>query len=241
MPDYYPYISLSADDPDFAAQLGGAAQAAGGRGGAAAARASWAIRCPPDVDAVVFPQMLGEAYRRLEQFKALGLPVLVITSEFGTVSMWDWEINQLPARREGCTVIAPYDLDAGPPGLPPAGAANASCAAPNSSSTRTTPARASRPASSSASTGGKRSAPPRLKERFGAADRQAQLPRAGRTRPRPSPTRRPSRPGRTGRRRCPWTSSAERALLLSAVKLYLAVKRDLDGRSERARGRGSTA
>ena len=46
----------------------------------------------PDAEAVVFPQMLGEAYRRLGDFKQIGLPLLIVTSEFGTISMWDWEI-----------------------------------------------------------------------------------------------------------------------------------------------------
>jgi hypothetical protein len=64
----------------------------------------------PDADAVVFPQMLGDAYRRLTDFKAIGLPILVITSEFGTVSMWDWEINRY-LRTEGVEVFAPSSLE----------------------------------------------------------------------------------------------------------------------------------
>ena len=64
----------------------------------------------PDADAVVFPQILGDAYRMLGQFKAISLPMLVVTSEFGTMSMWDWEIiNYL--RLEGVEMIAPYNLD----------------------------------------------------------------------------------------------------------------------------------
>src|SRR5688572_12109381 len=45
-----------------------------------------------ECDAVVFPQLLGEAYRRVEDFRQLKFPQLVITSEFGTLSMWDWEL-----------------------------------------------------------------------------------------------------------------------------------------------------
>jgi hypothetical protein len=62
-----------------------------------------------DADAALFPQMLGAAYRHLEDFKKIRLPILVITSEFGTVSMWDWEINSY-LRREGVKVIAPFNL-----------------------------------------------------------------------------------------------------------------------------------
>jgi len=64
----------------------------------------------PDADAVVFPQMLGDAYRQLADIKALTLPLLIITSEFGTVSMWDWEIGSY-LRSEGVETIAPYNLD----------------------------------------------------------------------------------------------------------------------------------
>jgi hypothetical protein len=103
-----PLYFTSAADPDFSAQL----QALRGL-----LQAEAELLPPqalgealPPAEAVVFPQMLGEAFRRLDQFKALGLPVLVITSEFGTVSMWDWEINQF-LRAEGVTVVAPYDLE----------------------------------------------------------------------------------------------------------------------------------
>lgn len=65
---------------------------------------------PEGADAAVFPQVLGEAYRRVADFKALQVPILVITSEFGTVSMWDWEINRYLAL-EGVRVSAPYNLE----------------------------------------------------------------------------------------------------------------------------------
>lgn len=61
-------------------------------------------------DAVIFPQMLGNAYRRLEDIRAIRLPILVVTSEFGTMSMWDWEINAFLAA-EGVNVVAPYNLE----------------------------------------------------------------------------------------------------------------------------------
>jgi len=63
----------------------------------------------PQADAVVFPQLLGEAYRRLADFKKLHLPILIVTSEFGTLSMWDWEIIDY-LRSEGVATIAPYTL-----------------------------------------------------------------------------------------------------------------------------------
>jgi hypothetical protein len=63
-----------------------------------------------DVDGVIFPQMLGDAYRRLKELKTLPQPFLVVTSEFGTVSMWDWEINSY-LNTKGVKVIAPNTLE----------------------------------------------------------------------------------------------------------------------------------
>jgi hypothetical protein len=63
----------------------------------------------PEADAVLFPQLLGVAYRRLEAFRAIRLPILLVTSEFGTLSMWDWEIAEY-LRCEGVATIGPYNL-----------------------------------------------------------------------------------------------------------------------------------
>lgn len=64
----------------------------------------------PEAEAIIFPQLLGEAYRRLEEFKQIDLPILTVTSEFGTVLMWDWEIASY-LREEGMNIIAPYSLE----------------------------------------------------------------------------------------------------------------------------------
>ena len=66
----------------------------------------------PDCEAAVFPQLLGEAYRRVPDFRALTLPLLILTSEFGTLSMWDWElITYLKSEGVGAGIIAPYNLE----------------------------------------------------------------------------------------------------------------------------------
>lgn len=64
----------------------------------------------PPADAVIFPQFLGEGYRRLEDFKKIAPPILVVTSEFGTLSMWDWELLAY-LRSEGVRTIAPHSLE----------------------------------------------------------------------------------------------------------------------------------
>ena len=64
----------------------------------------------PEADAVLFPQFLGDAYSMLDDFKAIDIPILVVTSEFGTVLMWDWEICSY-LRSEGVMTIAPYSLE----------------------------------------------------------------------------------------------------------------------------------
>jgi len=64
----------------------------------------------PECEAVLFPQILGEGYRRVADFRKYQVPILIITSEFGTVSMWDWEIASY-LEAEGIKTIAPYDAD----------------------------------------------------------------------------------------------------------------------------------
>jgi len=61
---------------------------------------------PDDVTAVVVPDMSGLAYRLLEELRRMPVPLLVVTSEFGTVSMWDWEIRDY-LRRRGVDTVAP--------------------------------------------------------------------------------------------------------------------------------------
>lgn len=65
---------------------------------------------PGEADAVIFPRLLGDAYDQLEDIKNLQLPLLIVTSEFGTLAMWDWEIITF-LRDKGIDVIAPYSLE----------------------------------------------------------------------------------------------------------------------------------
>ncbi len=64
----------------------------------------------PEAEAVIFPQLVGEAYRRIDALKKIGLPLLAITSEFGTVAMWDWEIVSY-LKSEGCKTFAPTNIE----------------------------------------------------------------------------------------------------------------------------------
>lgn len=65
---------------------------------------------PEDADAVVFPQVLGDAYGQLQALKEIAIPIVIITSEFGTVSMWDWEVRSY-LRSKGVATLAPYNLE----------------------------------------------------------------------------------------------------------------------------------
>ena len=47
---------------------------------------------PQEADAIVVPQMIFAAFRHDEALKAYKVPMVVLTSRFGTVEMWDWEI-----------------------------------------------------------------------------------------------------------------------------------------------------
>src|SRR4030065_1333169 len=64
----------------------------------------------PDTDGFIFPQMLGESFRLLDKIKNLPQPLLIVTSEFGTVSMWDWELNSYLTAK-GIKVIGPTNLE----------------------------------------------------------------------------------------------------------------------------------
>jgi len=63
----------------------------------------------PDAEAVLFPQLLGEAYRKVEAFQAIDVPILFLTTEFGTLSMWDWEIAEY-LKSHGIETIAPFNF-----------------------------------------------------------------------------------------------------------------------------------
>jgi hypothetical protein len=62
----------------------------------------------PESDAVVFPQLVGDAFRQVDELKKIDLPFLVVTSEFGTVAMWDWEIVSF-LKTQGLKTFAPYN------------------------------------------------------------------------------------------------------------------------------------
>jgi hypothetical protein len=64
----------------------------------------------PDADAVVFPQLIGDAFSQLKDLKRITLPALVLTSDFGTVNMWDWEIVTF-MKSIGMVAFTPYELD----------------------------------------------------------------------------------------------------------------------------------
>lgn len=64
----------------------------------------------PDCDAILFPQMIGAGYHHVEALLGYGKPAVVITSQFGTVDMWDWELISY-LRGKGMTVFSPYNTD----------------------------------------------------------------------------------------------------------------------------------
>ena len=64
----------------------------------------------PEADAIVFSQLIFAAFRHNDELKAYNLPMIVLTSRFGTVEMWDWEIVTY-LRDLGCTVFSPYSIE----------------------------------------------------------------------------------------------------------------------------------
>ncbi|MDR1291987.1 MAG: hypothetical protein LBJ91_01120 [Clostridiales Family XIII bacterium] len=64
----------------------------------------------PEADAIVFPQLIGAAFHDSDLLAAYGLPMIALTSRFGTVEMWDWEIVAY-LREKGMNVYSPYSVE----------------------------------------------------------------------------------------------------------------------------------
>ena len=103
-----PIYFKTADDPDFSAQLRKLHELLADE--AEILEPVLLGEKLPETDGVIFPQMLGEAFRVVDKIKKLPQPLLIVTSEFGTVSMWDWEINSYLTAK-GVKVIGPTNLE----------------------------------------------------------------------------------------------------------------------------------
>lgn len=66
-----------------------------------------------EVDLVLFPQLIGEAFCQRSAIEEIGQPVIVLTAEFGTVEMWDWEIIAYFRNELKRSVFAPYTVQMG--------------------------------------------------------------------------------------------------------------------------------
>ncbi len=64
----------------------------------------------PSADAAIFPQLTGDAFLQIEDLKKIQIPIIVATSDFGTVNMWDWEIVAF-LKTKGVDVFSPYSLE----------------------------------------------------------------------------------------------------------------------------------
>jgi hypothetical protein len=68
-------------------------------------------KIPETADAVLFPQLVGAIFSHKEELARIRLPVVVLTSSFGTVEMWDWEIVSYLRIQMGLAVFTPYNTD----------------------------------------------------------------------------------------------------------------------------------
>ena len=66
---------------------------------------------PEEASAIVLPQLIGSAFGQRNIFSEINKPLIVLTSQFGTVEMWDWEIVSFLREEAGCTVFSPYTPD----------------------------------------------------------------------------------------------------------------------------------
>ena len=103
-----PVYFTAADDPAFAAQCDALRELLAGDA-ELLAPVALGDPVPAEADGALFAQMVGDGFRRAAEIRATGLPVLVLTSEFGTMAMWDWELIAY-LREEGIDAIAPYSV-----------------------------------------------------------------------------------------------------------------------------------
>lgn len=64
----------------------------------------------PEADAIVFPKLVRDAFKEVETIKKINLPIIILTSLFGTIEMWDWEIATY-YKSKGIKVFTPYNLE----------------------------------------------------------------------------------------------------------------------------------
>jgi hypothetical protein len=57
--------------------------------------------------------MIGAVFAHKEEMKELKLPMIVLTSSFGTVEMWDWEIVAYLREQLKLTIFTPYNTELG--------------------------------------------------------------------------------------------------------------------------------
>ncbi len=65
---------------------------------------------PESADGVLFLQLVVDVYRQDKAILKISKPIILVTSEFGTFSMWDWEIYTY-LREKGKELLFPNSLD----------------------------------------------------------------------------------------------------------------------------------
>lgn len=63
-----------------------------------------------DTDMILIPQLFGAIFGEKERLKKITLPILLLTSEFATVEMWDWEIVAWLREEVGVEIYTPYNM-----------------------------------------------------------------------------------------------------------------------------------
>ncbi|MCM1134111.1 MAG: hypothetical protein NC400_00915 [Clostridium sp.] len=64
-----------------------------------------------EADIVVIPQLFGAVFKERERLEAIEKPMMIVTSEFGTVEMWDWEIAAWLRDELKLNVFFPYNVE----------------------------------------------------------------------------------------------------------------------------------
>ena len=66
---------------------------------------------PKEADLVLIPQLFGSVFHQRESLEKISIPIMLVTSEFGTVEMWDWEIAAWLRDELKLNVFFPYNCE----------------------------------------------------------------------------------------------------------------------------------
>ncbi len=64
-------------------------------------------------DVIIFPHLTGAVFHHRKELETIKVPIFVLTSSYGTVEMWDWEIVAYLRENTDLQIFTPYHVELG--------------------------------------------------------------------------------------------------------------------------------